>query len=66
MLPADKIDREIAYLQIAIDKTAGPDEQTAWSWILAAIERYRANAAAASGQASGAPDDAPHTTHETR
>jgi len=24
MLPAEKIDREIAYLQIAIDKTAGP------------------------------------------
>jgi uncharacterized protein len=41
MLPADKVDREIAYLQIAIDKTAGPDERTAWSWIIAAVERYR-------------------------
>ncbi|QYD72939.1 DUF447 family protein [Paraburkholderia edwinii] len=63
MLPADKVDREIAYLQIAIDKTAGPDEQTAWSWILAAIDRYRANAASKTG---GSPDDAPHTMHETR
>ena len=26
MLPPDKVDREIAYLQIAIDKTAGPAE----------------------------------------
>jgi uncharacterized protein len=66
MLPADKVDREIAYLQIAIDKTAGPDEHTAWSWIVAAIARYRANAASASGQASGSPDDAPHTMHDIR
>ncbi|APR38461.1 DUF447 domain-containing protein [Paraburkholderia sp. SOS3] len=63
MLPADKVDREIAYLQIAIDKTAGPDEQTAWSWILAAIERYRASAASKTG---GSPDHAPHAMHEAR
>jgi hypothetical protein len=71
MLPADKIDREVAYLQIAIDKTAGPDEQTAWSWIIAAIERHRTGAASAaaqpsgSGHASGSPDASPHTMHET-
>jgi uncharacterized protein len=67
MLPADKVDREIAYLQIAIDKTAGPDEQTAWSWILAAIDRYRAKAESnAASKPGGSPDDAPHTAHETR
>lgn len=44
MLPADKVDNEMAYLQIAIDKTAGDDERTAWSWLVAAVERYRAGA----------------------
>lgn len=43
MLPADKVDREIAYLQIAIDKTAGENERTAWDWLLAAIARHRAS-----------------------
>ena len=47
MLPADKIDREMAYLQIAIDKTAGPDELTAWQWITAAVERFRTTGNAA-------------------
>src|SRR5580700_9184541 len=32
MLPRDKIEREIAYLAIAIEKTAGPHEREAWSW----------------------------------
>ncbi|MBB5417527.1 hypothetical protein OKW33_003662 [Paraburkholderia atlantica] len=43
MLPADKVDREMAYLQIAIDKTAGDNERTAWGWLVAAVARYRAN-----------------------
>ncbi|MCC8403171.1 DUF447 family protein [Paraburkholderia sp. MMS20-SJTN17] len=43
MLPADKVDREMAYLQIAIDKTAGENERTAWAWLVAAIARHRAN-----------------------
>lgn len=34
MLPRDKIDREIAYLQIAVDKTAGPAEREAWGWLM--------------------------------
>jgi uncharacterized protein len=65
MLPAEKIDHEIAYLQIAIDKTAGPDELTAWSWIVAAIERYRTaqkNGSAQTGTASAATG----TLHDTR
>jgi hypothetical protein len=67
MLPADKIDHELAYLQIAIDKTAGPDEQTAWSWIVAAIERYRAaHATSGSAQTSGTPSAVSPTLHETR
>jgi hypothetical protein len=52
MLPADKIDREVAYLQIAIDKTAGDRERIAWDWLLAAIARHRESLAAAGGEAA--------------
>lgn len=44
MLSADKIDAEMAYLQIAIDKTAGDAERVAWGWLVAAIARHRATA----------------------
>lgn len=44
MLPAEKIDAEMAYLQIAIDKTAGDAERVAWNWLVAAIARHRAAA----------------------
>lgn len=49
MLPDDKIDAEWAYLQIAIDKTAGPGEREAWGWLREAIARHRAGAAPAAG-----------------
>lgn len=52
MLPADKVDREMVYLQIAIDKTAGDNERTAWSWLVAAIARYRASLEDAAHQAA--------------
>ncbi len=52
MLPADKVDREMAYLQFAIDKTAGDNERTAWSWLVAAIARYRASLEDAAHQAA--------------
>ena len=42
MLPPEKIDREIEYLSIAIEKTAGPNEQQAWEWLLEKIATYRA------------------------
>ncbi|MBS0445376.1 MAG: DUF447 family protein [Proteobacteria bacterium] len=45
MLPADKVDREMAYLQIAIDKTAGPEEHEAWGWLADAVKRFRAGEA---------------------
>lgn len=41
MLPAEKIDSEMRYLAIAIDKTAGPHERQAWSWLVAHIEQFR-------------------------
>lgn len=34
LLPREKIEREIDYLSIAIEKTAGPREREAWSWLL--------------------------------
>jgi len=44
MLPAEKIDTEMAYLQIAIDKTAGPAEREAWEWLRDAVAAHRARA----------------------
>jgi hypothetical protein len=46
MLSAEKVDAEMAYLQIAIDKTAGDSERIAWDWLVAAIARHRATATA--------------------
>ncbi|HSI22878.1 MAG TPA: DUF447 domain-containing protein [Methylophilaceae bacterium] len=42
MLPPEKIAAEIAYLTIAIDKTAGDREKQAWDWLLERIENYNA------------------------
>jgi uncharacterized protein len=47
MLPPEKIDTEMAYLQIAIDKTAGPEEHEAWTWLQQAVVRHRASRGAA-------------------
>jgi uncharacterized protein len=33
MLPRDKIESEMAYLQIAVSKTAAAAEQEAWAWL---------------------------------
>jgi hypothetical protein len=42
MLAAEKIDAEMEYLQIAIDKTAGEPEREAWGWLREAVQRHRA------------------------
>jgi hypothetical protein len=49
MLPQDKIDREMAYLEIAVGKTAGPREQEAWSWLATYIAEYRQRAVSEEG-----------------
>jgi len=41
MISMDKIDREIEYLKIGIDKTAGPHEVEAWGWIQDKILSYK-------------------------
>jgi hypothetical protein len=37
MLPREKIKQEIAYLQIAVSKTAGAAEEEAWQWLMESI-----------------------------
>ena len=34
MLPREKVEQEIAYLEIAVRKTAGDAEQEAWGWLM--------------------------------
>jgi len=41
MLPDEKIDNEIEYLQIAIDKTASEHELEAWGWLMDRIRTFR-------------------------
>ena len=41
-LPMDKIEEEVKYLKIAIEKTAGPRELEAWSWLMEAVTNHQA------------------------
>ena len=41
-LPLAKIEREIDYLNIAVDKTAGSREREAWAWLMEKIAAFRA------------------------
>ena len=47
MLPAEKIDAELKYLEIAISKTAGPRELQAWGWLMDRITAFRKGDASA-------------------
>jgi hypothetical protein len=42
MLPREKIEHDIDYLEIAIDKTAGPEEREAWDWLLHKVSEFYA------------------------
>jgi hypothetical protein len=48
LLPWDKIERELAYLEIAVTKTAGPREHQAWDWLMARVDEHRAKESSAS------------------
>ncbi len=53
MLPREKVEQEIAYLQIAIGKTAGPAEQEAWQWLMERVaSRYEGRAGGLAGAVS--------------
>jgi uncharacterized protein len=41
MLTKEKIDQELEYLTIAIDKTAGEKEKIAWQWLMEKVESFR-------------------------
>lgn len=41
-LPMEKIQQEMDYLRIAIDKTAGERELEAWSWLTEAVTNHQA------------------------
>lgn len=41
-LPLEKIQRELDYLTIGIEKTAGPRELEAWGWLMTVFEQYTA------------------------
>ena len=41
-LPMEKIQQEMDYLRIAIDKTAGDRELEAWSWLTEAVSNHQA------------------------
>ena len=47
MLPAGRIDAEMAHLAIAVGKTAGPEELEAWGWLQDHIAAWRARESAA-------------------
>ncbi|MBS9478868.1 DUF447 domain-containing protein [Ancylobacter radicis] len=51
LLSDEKIDQEMAYLTIAIEKTAGPEELEAWGWLVEAIAAHRRQR----GNQNGAP-----------
>ncbi len=40
MLPRPKIEQELAYLEIAVTKTAGEAELTAWNWLQQKVRDY--------------------------
>jgi len=40
-LPRERIEQEISYLENAINKTAGPEEEEAWRWLMEKLDRHR-------------------------
>lgn len=42
MLPMEKIEAEMNYLKIAIEKTAGERELEAWQWLVDKVENHKA------------------------
>ncbi len=50
LLPRDKVEREMAYLEIAVSKTAGPREREAWEWLTTRISAFYRDATAESAR----------------
>jgi hypothetical protein len=43
LLSWGKVQSELEYLRIGLDKTAGDNEREAWGWLMQAIEEYKQN-----------------------
>ncbi|KAF3977594.1 MAG: DUF447 family protein [Methylococcales symbiont of Iophon sp. n. MRB-2018] len=41
ILPLEKIESEIEYLKIGLDKTAGDNEREAWGWLIALVDQHK-------------------------
>lgn len=41
-LPLSRIEAELAYLRIGLEKCAGPREREAWGWLMQAIDQHKA------------------------
>lgn len=50
MLPREKVEAEIGYLAIAIEKTAGPEEREAWGWLMERVTDHFAGKAPPAGK----------------
>ncbi|MGA1856109.1 DUF447 domain-containing protein [Azospirillum sp. 11R-A] len=53
MLPWEKVEREMAYLAIAVEKTAGEREREAWGWLSDRVAAFRSESLAAEPPATG-------------
>jgi hypothetical protein len=40
LLPREKIERDLAYLQTAVEKTGGPREIEAWAWLANKVDAH--------------------------
>ena len=49
LLPREKIEREIEYLSVAVEKTADAAEKEAWDWLMQKIADHYASATARAG-----------------
>jgi hypothetical protein len=45
LLPREKIEKEMAYLEIAVSKTAGAAEGQAWNWLMEKVRAHYADTA---------------------
>jgi hypothetical protein len=45
LLDPERVDREMNYLSVAVEKTAGPAEREAWDWLCETVADHRARAA---------------------
>lgn len=53
LLPREKIEKEMAYLEIAVSKTAGKPEAEAWNWLMEKVRAHYRDADRGLGRTGG-------------